>query len=79
MLAYDVAGLIPMLAVGRGHAGPTSYGVIAEDWMDRFARGQFQVAYEARVDVSAMRQKRVANAQRRRKEAEVDALLVWKD
>ena len=47
--------------------------------MDRFARGQFQVAYEARVDVSAMRQKRVANAQRRREEAEVDALLVWKD
>jgi len=47
--------------------------------MDRFARGQFQVAYEGRVDVSAMRQKRVANAQRRREEAQLDALLVWKD
>src|SRR6266404_1895798 len=47
--------------------------------MDRFARGQFQVAYEARVDVSALRQKRIANAQRRREEAQLDALLVWKD
>ena len=47
--------------------------------MDRFARGQFQVAYEARVDVGALRQKRVANARRRREEAQLDALLVWKD
>jgi Xaa-Pro aminopeptidase len=47
--------------------------------MDRFARGPFQVAYEARVDVGALRQKRIANAQRRREEAQLDALLVWKD
>src|ERR1700682_4389583 len=47
--------------------------------MDRFARGQFQVTYEARVDVGALRQKRVANAQHRREEAQLDALLVWKD
>jgi Xaa-Pro aminopeptidase len=47
--------------------------------MDRFARGQFQVAYEARVDVGALRQKRVTNAQYRREEAQLDALLVWKD
>src|ERR1700688_2149380 len=47
--------------------------------MDRFARGQFQVAYEARVDVGALRQKRVANAEHRREEAQLDALLVWKD
>src|SRR6202171_2954488 len=47
--------------------------------MDRFARGQFQVTYEARVDVGALRQKRVANAQRRREEPQRDALLVWKD
>ena len=47
--------------------------------MDRFARGQFQVAYEARVDVGALRQKRVANAQRTRDDAQLDALLVWKD
>ncbi len=47
--------------------------------MERFARGQFQVTYEARVDVGALRQKRIANAQRRREEAQLDALLVWKD
>src|SRR6202047_2986150 len=47
--------------------------------MDCFARGQFQVTYEARVDVSALRQKRIANAQCRREEAHLDALLVWKD
>lgn len=47
--------------------------------MDRFARGPFQVTYEARLDVGALRQKRVANAQRRREEAQLDALLVWKD
>ncbi len=47
--------------------------------MDRFAHGQFQVAYEARVDVGALRQKRIANAQRRREEAQLEALLVWKD
>jgi Xaa-Pro dipeptidase len=47
--------------------------------MDRFARGQFQVAYEARVDIGVLRQKRIANAQRRREEAQLDALLVWKD
>jgi Xaa-Pro aminopeptidase len=47
--------------------------------MDGFARGQFQVAYEARVDVGALRQKRIANAQHRREEAQLDALLVWKD
>src|SRR5712664_3120519 len=50
-----------------------------EDRMDRFARGPFQVAYEARVDVCALRQKRVANAHRRREETQLDALLVWKD
>src|SRR3984893_14937719 len=47
--------------------------------MDRFARGQFHVAYEARVDVGALRQKRIAKAQGRREEAQLDALLVWKD
>src|SRR5579872_7459284 len=47
--------------------------------MDRFARGPFQVTYEARVDVGALRRKRVANAQRQREEAQLDALLVWKD
>src|SRR5258706_16481167 len=50
-----------------------------EDRMDRFARGPFQVAYEARVDVGALRQKRIANAQRRRAEAQLDALLGGED
>ncbi|MGH9771089.1 MAG: aminopeptidase P family N-terminal domain-containing protein [Candidatus Acidiferrales bacterium] len=47
--------------------------------MDRFARGQFQVAYEQRIDLAALRQKRVARAQSERERAKLDALLVWKD
>jgi Xaa-Pro aminopeptidase len=47
--------------------------------MDRFARGQFHVSYEARVDLAALRQKRLARAQREREQAQLDALLVWKD
>jgi Xaa-Pro dipeptidase len=47
--------------------------------MDRFARGQFHVGYEARVDLAALRQKRIARAQREREQAQLDALLVWKD
>ncbi len=47
--------------------------------MDRFARGQFHVGYEARVDFAALRQKRIARAQREREQAQLDALLVWKD
>lgn len=47
--------------------------------MDRFARGPFHVSYEARVDLDALRQKRVAKAQKEREEAQLDALLVWKD
>jgi Xaa-Pro dipeptidase len=47
--------------------------------MDRFARGQFQVAYEKRSDLELLRQQRIANAQRQREAAHLDALLVWKD
>lgn len=47
--------------------------------MDRFARGQFQVAYEERANLDALRKKRLANAQREREAAHLDALLVWKD
>jgi Xaa-Pro dipeptidase len=47
--------------------------------MDRFARGGFHVSYEARVDVAALRQKRVAKAQTERGKAQLEALLVWKD
>lgn len=47
--------------------------------MDRFARGPFHVGYERRVDLNALRTKRVAKAQEERKKAGLDALLVWKD
>jgi Xaa-Pro aminopeptidase len=47
--------------------------------MDRYARGGFNVAYEARVDVRELRKKRVAKAHEERKKAGLDALLVWKD
>src|SRR5580692_11041153 len=47
--------------------------------MDRFARGQFQVSYEERVDLRALRQKRIERAQDQREKAKLDALLVWKD
>lgn len=47
--------------------------------MDRFARGQFQVSYEARVDLQSLRQKRVERAQQQREKGQLDALLLWKD
>lgn len=47
--------------------------------MDRFARGQFQVAYEERIDLTHLRSKRVARAQEERETAQLDAVLVWKD
>ena len=47
--------------------------------MDRFARGPFHVSYEARVDLAALRRKRIEKAQAERDKAELDALLVWKD
>lgn len=47
--------------------------------MDRFARGGFHVSYEARVDLGALRAKRVAKAQTERAKAGLEALLVWKD
>lgn len=47
--------------------------------MDRFARGPFHVGYERRVDLEALRRKRIAKADEQRKEAGLDALLVWKD
>jgi Xaa-Pro aminopeptidase len=49
------------------------------DRMDRFARGQFQVSYEERIDLEALRQKRLARAQQERERARLDVLLVWKD
>ena len=47
--------------------------------MDRFARGPFHVGYERRVDLDALRAKRVAKADEQRKRAGLDAVLVWKD
>ena len=47
--------------------------------MDRFARGQFHVGYEERIDLGLLRRKRVDKAQVEREAAGVDALLVWKD
>lgn len=47
--------------------------------MNQYARGQFNVGYEARLDVAELRRQRVAKAQRARSEAGLDALLVWKD
>ena len=47
--------------------------------MDHFARGPFHVGYERRVDLDALRQKRVAKAEEQRRKAGLDALLVWKD
>jgi hypothetical protein len=47
--------------------------------VDGFARGQFQVGYEVRADLGALREKRVAKAQREREQAGLDALLLWKD
>src|SRR3712207_5683043 len=47
--------------------------------VDRYARGQFNVGYEERVDVRELRRQRVARAQSARDAAGLDALLVWKD
>jgi len=47
--------------------------------MDRFARGPFHVGYERRVDLDALRQKRIAKSDEQRRQAGLDALLVWKD
>ena len=47
--------------------------------MDHFARGPFHVGYERRVDLDALRQKRIAKADQQRRQADLDALLVWKD
>jgi Xaa-Pro aminopeptidase len=47
--------------------------------MDRFARGPSHVGYEHRVDLDALRQKRIAKADAERRKAGLDALLVWKD
>jgi Xaa-Pro dipeptidase len=47
--------------------------------MERFAQGAFHVSYERRVDLDALRKKRIARADEQRRKAGLDALLVWKD
>src|SRR5580700_10716647 len=47
--------------------------------MERFAPGGFHVTYEKRVDLAALRAKRIAKAEAERRAAGLDALLVWKD
>ncbi|HZD80806.1 MAG TPA: aminopeptidase P family N-terminal domain-containing protein, partial [Actinomycetota bacterium] len=47
--------------------------------MSRYARGQFNVGYEQRVDRRALCRRRVEKAQAERAAAGLDALLVWKD
>jgi Xaa-Pro aminopeptidase len=47
--------------------------------MQRFAQGGFHVTYEKRVDLEALRRKRIVRADEQRKKAGLDALLVWKD
>jgi Xaa-Pro dipeptidase len=47
--------------------------------MEHFAQGGFHVTYEKRVDVEALRRKRIARADEQRRRAGLDALLVWKD
>src|SRR6516164_2969481 len=47
--------------------------------MERFAQGGFHVTYEKRVDLDALRKKRIARADEQRSSAGLDALLVWKD
>jgi len=44
-----------------------------------FARGPFHVGYERRIDLDALRAKRIARADAQRRVAGLDALLVWKD
>jgi Xaa-Pro dipeptidase len=54
-------------------------GISQEKAMERFAQGGFHVTYERRVDLDALRKKRIARADEQRKKAGLDALLVWKD
>ena len=44
-----------------------------------FAQGPWNVGYERRVDLAALRTKRIAKAETQRRAAGLDALLVWKD
>src|SRR5882724_1725818 len=47
--------------------------------MDGYAHGPFNVSYEQRIDGAALRQKRIQRVLAQLEEAQLDALLVWKD
>ncbi len=47
--------------------------------METFARGHFNVDYEARIDWDRLRRERVEKTQRHLKEEGIDALLLWQD
>ena len=47
--------------------------------MDSFARGTFNVDYEARIDWDRLRRERVEKTQRHMKAEGIDALLLWQD
>lgn len=51
----------------------------ASEPVDRYAAGQFNVGYEERLDVRQLRRERVERAHQARREAGLDALMVWKD
>lgn len=44
-----------------------------------YARGPFQVDYQARIDFEALRRQRLERVERAMAEARLDALLLWKD
>lgn len=54
-------------------------GTAQEAAVQRYARGQFNVGYEQRLDVADLRTQRVAKAQAERDRADLDAILVFKD
>jgi len=47
--------------------------------LPRFARGQFQVDYESRIDFEQLRKDRVERTQQRMKAEGIDAVFLWKD
>lgn len=54
-------------------------GTTQDAVVQRYARGQFNVGYEQRLDVADLRTQRVAKAQVERDRADLDAILVFKD
>lgn len=54
-------------------------GTAQDAVVQRYARGQFNVGYEQRLDVADLRTQRVTKAQAERDRADLDAILVFKD